>query len=109
MLHCHSSTKLYADFVNDSVCDLVARGCGRRVVDGETYGCRPLGVCNNGKKLRLILDLRYVNTCLTHIKFKIEDLKTVARVYDKGDSIFTFDLKSDYHLIACAPEYDKYS
>ena len=48
MLHYHSSTKRYADFVNDSVCDLVARGCARRVVDGVVYGCRPLGVYNNG-------------------------------------------------------------
>ena len=56
MLHYHSSTKQYADFVSDSVCDLVARACARRVVDGEAYGCSPLGVCNNGKKLRLILD-----------------------------------------------------
>ena len=67
MLHYHSSTKLYADFVNDSVCDLDARGCARRVVDGVAYECSLLGVCNNVKNLRLIPDLKYVNRCLMHI------------------------------------------
>ena len=42
-------------------------------------------------------------------KFKMEDLKTVARVYEKGDSIVTFDLESGYHHIAIVPEYHKYS
>ena len=109
LLHYHSSTKRYADFVSDSICDLVASRCARRVMDVKAYGCSPLRVCNNGKKFRIILDLRYVNKCLTRNKFKMEDQKTVARVYEKGDSIFTFDLKSDYHLIASAPEYHKYS
>ena len=100
----HSSTKQYADFVNDSVCDLVARRCARRVVDGEAYGYSPLGVCNNGKKLRLVLDSRYVNRCLEHNKFKMEDLKVVARVYEKSDSIFMFNLKSGNHHIVIALE-----
>ena len=108
MLHYHSSTKQHADFVSDSVCDLVARGCARRVVDGQAYGCSPLGVCNNGINLRLILDLRYVHKCRAQNKFKMMDLKTVARVYEKGDSFVTFDLKSGYHHIAIAAEYHKY-
>ena len=41
--------------------------------------------------------LRYVSKCLAQYKFKMEDLKTVARVYEKGDSIVTFDLESGYH------------
>ena len=90
----YSSTKQHADFVSDFVCDLVARGYARRVGDGEAYECSLLGVCNNGKKLRLILDLRYVCKCLAQCKFKMEDLETVARVYEKGDSIVTCHLKS---------------
>ena len=70
ILRNHSSAKQHADFVSDSVCDLATRGCARRVADGEAYVCSPLGVCNNGKKLRLILDLRYVNKCLAQYKFK---------------------------------------
>ena len=109
MLHSNSSTKQYADFASDSVWDLVARGCARRSMDGEAHVCSVLGVCNNGKKLRLILDLRYVSKWFAQCKFKMEDLKTVAMVYEKGDSIVTLDLKSGYHHIAIAPEYDKYS
>ena len=38
---------------------------------------------------RIILDVRYVNKCLAQYKFKLKDLETVARVYEKRDSIVT--------------------
>ena len=38
----------------------------------------------------------------------MEDLKTVARVYEKDDFAVTFDLKSSCHHIAIAPEYHTY-
>ena len=78
-------------------------------MDVQACGCSLLGVCSNGKKLRLILDLRYVCKRLVQCKLNMEDLKTVARVFEKGDSIVTFDLKSAYHHIPIAPEYHKYS
>ena len=55
-------------------------------MDVQACGCSLLGVCSNGKKLRLILDLRYVCKRLVQCKLNMEDLKTVARVFEKGDS-----------------------
>ena len=104
----HSSAQCQFDFVTDSIRDLMERGCIKEVKSEEAMICNPLGVVNNGKKLRLILDLRYVNTYLAKFKFKMEDLKTVARVYEKGDYVITFDLKSGYHHIEIAQEHQNY-
>ena len=104
----HSSAQCQFDFVADSIRDFMERGCIKEVKSEEAVICSPLGVVNNGKKLRLILDLRYVNTYLAKFKFKMEDLKTVARVYEKGDYVITFDLKSGYHRIEIAQEHQKY-
>ncbi len=43
-----------------------------------------------------VLDLRHVNLFLWKDKFKYEDLRTAAQLFEKGD---TFDLKSGYHHI----------
>ena len=60
----HSSAQCQFDFVTDSIRDLMERGCIKEVKSEEAVICSPLGVVNNGKRLRLILDLRYVNTYL---------------------------------------------
>ena len=96
----HRSARNHQSFVSDAIKDLVSRGCVRKVKRGEVRVCSPLGVVDNGKKLRLILDLRYVNRHLARFRFKLEDLKAVANVYNKGDYVVTFDLKSGYHHIA---------
>ena len=104
----HSSAQCQLDFVTDSIRDLIERGCIKEVKSEEAVICSPLGVVNNGKKLRLILDWRYVNTYLAKFNFRMEDLKTIARVYEKGDYVITFDLKSGYHHIEIAQEHQKY-
>ena len=55
--------------------------------------CSSLGVVES-HKLRLILDLREVNKCLALKKFKLEDIRVAAQLYEKGDFVVTFDLKS---------------
>ena len=94
--------------VSESIDSLLVRRCVRQVREDETVVRSPLGVVDNGKKPRLILDLRYVNKHLATFKFKLEDLRTVAEVYNKGDFLVTFDLKSGYHHIAIAAEHHKY-
>ena len=59
-------------------------------------------------KLRLILDLRYVNSFLSKTSFRYEDIKTAAALFNKGDYFFVFDLRSDYHHIDIAPSYEQY-
>jgi len=102
----HKSAFQHLEFVQESVLSLVERGCARESIDPVV--CSPLGVVDNGKKLRLILDLRYVNKHLASFKFKLEDLKTVLEVYKQGDFVVTFDLKSGYHHITIAENHRKY-
>ena len=104
----HKSAQAHASFVNESVEDLLERGCVQQVDEGDVIVSSPLGVVNNGKKLRLILDLRYVNMHLKSQKFKLEDWKTITEVYGKGDFLVTFDLKSGYHHIEIAEAHRKY-
>ena len=105
----HASVRKHSDFVSDSVQDLLDRGC---VVEAsnmqDVMVCSPLGVVDNGKKLRLILDLRFVNKHLAKHKFKLEDIKVVENVYKQGDYIVTFDLKSGYHHISIAQDFQRF-
>ena len=40
--------------------------------------------------------------------FQLEDVRTAAKLYKKGDFVVTFDLKSGYHHIDMAEEHWKY-
>ena len=99
----HDSTSRHADFVSEAIEDLISRGCVRPALATEVTVCSPLGVVDNGKKLRLILDLRYVNNHLLPRKFKLEDLKSIARIYELGDYLITFDLKKWLSPHCCSP------
>ena len=63
---------------------------------------------NNHGKLRLVLDLRHVNKHLQKYIFKYENIKTVTEIFEKDYYFVTFDLKSGYHHIKIAPEYQKF-
>ena len=104
----HASINPHIEFVRHELAGLVKRGCVKVVKESDVVVFSPLGVVDNGRKLRLILDLWYVNKHLAKFKFKLEDLKVVASVYDKGDYVVTFDLKSGYHRISIAKEHWKY-
>ena len=57
---------------------------------------------SEGKKLRLVLDLRYVNQFLQKQSFRYdyEDLKTLSKVFQQDYYFFTFDLESGYHHVS---------
>jgi hypothetical protein len=59
----------------------------------------PLGVVEQEGKLRMILDLRYVNKHLEHHKFKYETVAQLGDVLLPGDYIFCLDLKGGYHHV----------
>ena len=68
-------------------------------------------MADNGDKLRLILDLRYLNSFISVPKFKYEDIRTIKRkknVFNKGDFFLKVDIKSDYHHINILEEYQKF-
>ena len=53
---------------------LLETGCIREVEREEAHIISPLSVAENSEKLRLILDLRYMNSFLSVPKFKYEDV-----------------------------------
>ena len=62
--------------------------------------CSPLSVVvSNGGKKRLVIDLRYLNGYLLKDSFKYEDLRIAMLMFQKGDYLFSFDLKSGYHHV----------
>ena len=56
----------------------------------------PLTVPDNGNKLRLILDCRYINQHLQVPKLKCEDIRTIRDLFQKDDYFFKCDIKQGY-------------
>ena len=69
----------------------------------------PLSVSiqSSGKK-RLILDLRHVNQSIWKQKFKCEDWRFLLSYVNKGDFLFSFDLKSGYHHFDIFPDHQTF-
>jgi hypothetical protein len=78
----------------EAVSTLVATGAAMEV-PFRPFIVSPLGVVSKAlDKLRLILDLRYVNSFLRVDSFRYESLKEVSNLCKLKDLLFTVDLKS---------------
>ena len=90
----------HSDFVTEEIIELLSNACiGEH--DVPPFCVNPLTVAE-GKKLRLVIDLRHVNNCLVKPRFKYEDLRSLSQVLDEGHWFFTWDLKSgNYHVDIC--------
>ena len=78
-------------------------------VQSKPEVCSPLSVVGNPEvKLRLVLNLRYLSQFLYVQSFKFEDLRTAALMFEQGEYLFKFDLKSGYHHVDIWPEHYKY-
>ena len=64
--------------------ELILDGC-IEAVENEPHCCNPLTVAGPGEKLRLVLDLRHVNKYVRLNKFRHEDLRTLAEMFEEGD------------------------
>lgn len=98
----------YNDFVLEAVNELLAKNL---IVECKTKPCvvNPLSVSvQSSGKLRLILDLRYVNQFLWKQKVKFEDWNIALEFFQQGDFMFSFDLKSGYHHFDIFKEHCKY-
>ena len=86
-------------FVSEAIADLHRDGSVRMVSEKPAV-CSPLLVATSrSNKLRLVINLRYINRFLWKDKFKYEDIHTALAYFEKGWYINTFDLKSGYHHI----------
>ena len=82
------------------VSKLFASGALSGADDADLLVCNPLGVATNSvEKHRLIVDLRYVNKHLRSCKFKYEDIRCAADLFQQGDWLFKFDYTSRYHHV----------
>jgi hypothetical protein len=66
----------------------------------------PLGVIPKKglDKFRLTVNMRYVNRHLGEKKFKMDGLKDLADMVEKGDHAVSFDLTSEYYHVGLHPE-----
>ena len=97
-----------ASFVESAISELVSN---HAVVEMPfvPHVVNPLSVSvqSSGKK-RLILDLRHVNQFIWKQKFKCEDWRVLLSYVNKGDYLFSFDLKSGYHHFDIFPVYQTF-
>ena len=104
----HTSALSHESFVTEAVSQLVANRCVKKVIE-KPYICSPLSVVENAEgKLRLVLNLRYLNQCLNQVKFKYEDLRVALLMFTQEDFLFKFDLKSGYHHVDIFEPHQKY-
>ena len=104
----HISAVHNAQFVNESVEQLLCSGCVREVQTAPVI-ISPISVVENAEgKKRLVLNLRHLNKFLFKQKFKYEDLRVAMLLLEKGDFLFSFDLKSGYHHVDIAEVHHKY-
>ena len=104
----HRSARQNQEFVTSAVADLLKNRYIREV-KGVPYVCSPLSaVVSNSQKKRLVMDLRYLNQHLLQAKFKYEDLRLAMTMFEKGDFMFSFDLKAGYHHVDIHEEYWQY-
>ena len=65
-------------------------------------------VANSEGKLRLVLNLKHLNQFLCKDKFKYEDLWVALLMFQKGDFLVKFDLKSGYHHVDVYEPHQRY-
>ena len=98
----------HQEFVTQAIQELEENRCIVKVQD-TPFICSPLSVVANTQgKLRLVLNLRYLNQFLWTDKFKYEDLRVAMLMFQKGDFVFSFDLKSGYHHVDIYKPHRKY-
>jgi len=70
----------HPEFVTEAISELLRNGC---IVEHEVppFCVNPLTVAEE-KKLRLVIDLRHVNSNIVKPKFKYEDLRSLSQVLD---------------------------
>ena len=102
----HNSAFRNSEFVSSEISKLLSPGAMVGVSSTDLHVCNPLGVTvNTLGKPWLILDLRYVNQHLRSLKFKYEDIRTAADLFQKGDWFFKFDYSGRYHHLEIFPEH----
>ena len=89
-----------------AICSTVVKGQYIREVKEKPYVCSPLSVVgNSSSKKRLVVNMRHVNKFLLRRSFKYEDLRIAMMLFEQGELMFSFDLKSGYHHVDIAAQH----
>lgn len=106
----NASTLKHSEFVCESIEELLASGRITQQPSKDTLKVvNPLSVSvQSTGKMRLILDLRFVNQFVMKQKFKLEDHKKALEYFTLGGFWTKFDLKSGYHHIDVFPAHQTF-
>ena len=75
----------------------------------QPHACSPISVvCSGSGKKRLVVNLRHVNLFLLKQSCKHEDMRFAMLLFNPGEWMFSFDLKSGYHHVDIVPHQQKY-
>jgi hypothetical protein len=97
----------HRDFVTKAIADMVEAGAASELPSGVIPTVvSPLGVVPkpHSDKLRLIVNMRYVNDHLVKRVFKFEGLTDIGDMTNKGDYSISYDLTSGYYHVALYPD-----
>ena len=61
-----------------------------------------------GKKLRPVLDLRYILVFSRVRGLNNEDLQMLSEIFESGFYFFTFDLESGYHHVSIVQHHQQF-
>ena len=99
------SAFIHEKFVEEALQNALKTGVIRKALPEEIHLSLPLGVVDNGKKLRLIWDGRYLNETLEEKPFLMETLHREGRgIFAGGTHGFLIDLKSAFYSITMDPD-----
>jgi len=94
-------------FVETEILSLLDKGVIRELAHCQSH-VNPLTVASNKEKLRLILDLSFLNTHLNIPSVKYEGVETALSYVSPGGYMLKFDMKSGYHHIPIYAEHQEY-
>ena len=100
----------HAQWGMEAVAKLVKAKIVRKVRKEDLTCINPLSVAVNSKsKNRLCIDLSRCYNKVSHArKFKIESTREALQIIERGDYMFSFDLKSAYLMIPVHKEFMRY-
>jgi hypothetical protein len=100
----------HSDFIDTALAELLEAGA-IRLSPQRPAVVSPLGVVpkpHSKDKLRLIVNMRYVNQAMVVPKFRMETLSSLSELLRAQDFMVSFDLKSGFWHIPLAPEAQQY-
>lgn len=112
--HCrgnHPGTRTHRDWLASAIRELCTVGAAQKWEGpGAPTIVSPLNVVPKATKgkFRLILDLRFLNSFLSKITFRMETLARSRWTFQQGDWMISGDLQSGYYHLEILPEHWQY-